>query len=115
MTDEELDNYLDGLKNEGWKVELRESGVVRLDDSFSQRYPQIPEGYVKFLQRVGSCTNAGETVWFLCAMTPPALPLSIYRSRGKDKSATYERGLDRIRNKKLIIISIISFDLFHPS
>jgi SMI1 / KNR4 family (SUKH-1) len=45
---------------------LRDSDDVRLDESFSRRYPQIPEGYVKFLQKVASCVNPAETVWFLC-------------------------------------------------
>jgi hypothetical protein len=67
MTDQELDNYVDLLKKEGWKVELIDSGGISLNESFSRRYPQIPEGYVKFLQRVASCVNAAETVCFLCA------------------------------------------------
>jgi hypothetical protein len=67
MTDQELDNYVDLLKKKGWKVELIGSGGVGLNGSFSRRYPQIPEGYVKFLQRVATCVNADETVWFLCA------------------------------------------------
>lgn len=66
MTDQELDNYVELLKKEGWKVELRDSGGVWLNESFSRRHPRIPEGYVKFLQRVASCVNAAETVWFLC-------------------------------------------------
>lgn len=67
MTDQELDNYIDLLKKKGWKVELNDSGVVSLNESFSRRYPRIPEGYVMFLERVASCINAAETVWFLCA------------------------------------------------
>jgi len=67
MTDQELDNYVDLLKKEGWKVELKDSGGVWLNESFSRRYPQIPESYITFLQRVVSCVNAAETVWFLCA------------------------------------------------
>lgn len=50
MTDQELDNYIDLLKKEGWQVELRDSGGVWLNESFSCRHPRIPEGYVKFLQ-----------------------------------------------------------------
>lgn len=44
MTDRELDNYIDLLKKAGWKVELNDTGAVRLNESFSRRYPQIPEG-----------------------------------------------------------------------
>jgi hypothetical protein len=66
MTDQELDNYVDLLKKEGWKVELMDSGGISLNESFSRRYLRIPEGYVKFLQ-VASCVNAAETVWFLYA------------------------------------------------
>ena len=62
MTDQEIDTYIDLLNKDGWKVELNDTGAVRLNESFSRRYPQIPEGYVKFLQRVASCVNAAETV-----------------------------------------------------
>jgi hypothetical protein len=67
MTDQELDNYIDLLKKQGWQVELNDSGAVSLDESFSRSYPQIPPSYIKFLQRVASCVNADETVWFLFA------------------------------------------------
>jgi hypothetical protein len=67
MTDGELDDYLDLLQQQGWKVELVDNGGLALNESFARRYPRIPEGYVKFLQRVASCVNADETVWFLCA------------------------------------------------
>lgn len=66
MTDQRLQEYLDLLGSKGWRVELWEDAPPALDSSFTERYPRIPTDYVKFLQRVKSCVNADETVWFLC-------------------------------------------------
>jgi hypothetical protein len=66
MTDQSLQEYLDLLGSKGWRVELWENAPPALGASFVGRYPRIPEDYVKFLQRVKSCVNADETVWFLC-------------------------------------------------
>lgn len=65
--DQELQEYLDLLRSKGWRVELwADGGPPALDSSFTQRYPRIPEDYLRFLQRVSSCVNADETVWYLC-------------------------------------------------
>jgi hypothetical protein len=32
------------MKNAAWKVELNDTGAVRLNDVFSRRYPRILEG-----------------------------------------------------------------------
>lgn len=65
MIDQQLDAFLDLLREEGWSVELRGGG--ELNESFSRRYPRIPEDYARFLRRVALCANADDTVWFLCA------------------------------------------------
>ena len=67
MTDQSLQEYLELLKSKGWTVELWDGATApALDASVTQRYPRIPADYLKFLQRVKSCANADETVWFLC-------------------------------------------------
>jgi len=66
MTTEELDAYLELLKSKGWSVELKQNGGVNLGESFTSRYPRVPEAYLKFLAHVASCANAADNVWFLC-------------------------------------------------
>lgn len=67
MSEQSLQEYLEALTNKGWRVELWAGATPpALDPSFTQRYPRIPAGYLEFLQRVKSCVNAEETVWFLC-------------------------------------------------
>lgn len=66
MTEQSLQEYLEALRTKGWQVELWEGETPPpLDASFTQRYPNIPADYLEFLQRVKSCENADETVWFL--------------------------------------------------
>ncbi len=64
--DQRLQEYFELLKEKGWRVEFWEGAPPALEASFADRYPRIPADYVKFLQRVKSCVNADETVWFLC-------------------------------------------------
>jgi SMI1/KNR4 family protein SUKH-1 len=66
VTDQQLDDYIAVLERQGWRVELTQ-GDVALSALFCSRHPKIPDSYMKFLQRVASCANASETVWFLCA------------------------------------------------
>lgn len=67
MTDQSLQEYLELLKRKGWRVELWAGATPpALDSAFTLRYPRIPADYVKFLERVKSCVNTDETVWFLC-------------------------------------------------
>ena len=67
MTDQSLQEYLELLKSNGWRVELWDAATPpALDASFTLRYPRIPADYLKFLQHVKLCENADETVWFLC-------------------------------------------------
>ena len=67
MTNEELDAFLELLRAKSWSIELTGNGGGNLNESFTRRYPRIPEDYAKFLRRVASCANADDTVWFLCA------------------------------------------------
>lgn len=67
MTDEELEAFLELLRERGWKVELSGDGGGGLGESFRRRYPRLPDDYEKFLRRVASCVNARGDVWFLCA------------------------------------------------
>lgn len=67
MTHETVDAYLDVLRAAGWKVELTPGGGTTLNESFTRRYPRVPDSYREFLDHVKSCVNADETVWFLCA------------------------------------------------
>jgi hypothetical protein len=67
LTVQDLDAYIELLRSKGWKVELTDGGPFTLDPSFTSRYPRIPESYLQFLQKVASCVNPDETVWFLCA------------------------------------------------
>jgi hypothetical protein len=64
----DLDAYIELLRNHGWSVRLRDGSVaLTLNDAFTRRHPRIPDGYLRFLERVASCVNSDETVWFLCA------------------------------------------------
>ena len=67
MTHESVAAYLDVLRAAGWKVELTSGGGTTLNESFTLRHPQVPDGYREFLDRVKSCANADESVWFLCS------------------------------------------------
>ena len=67
LSDAAIDGYLALLRSKGWKITLASGTVELTDEAFRRRYPHIPEQYRKFLSRVASCTNADETVWFLCA------------------------------------------------
>jgi hypothetical protein len=67
MTDDEIEKYLDLLREKGWKIELTQNNGLDLIESFRRRYLRIPEDYSQFLRRVAHCSNASETVWFLCA------------------------------------------------
>lgn len=67
MTEQSLQEYIVALRSKGWRVELWEGETPPpLNPSFTQRYPSVPADYLEFLQRVKSCENADETVWFLC-------------------------------------------------
>ena len=67
MTEQSLQEYLEALKSKGWRVELWQGATApALDSSITERYPNIPADYLDFLQRVKSCVNEEETVWFLC-------------------------------------------------
>jgi hypothetical protein len=66
MTDESLEAYLDVLRGAGWRIELTTGRGTTLNESFTVRHPRIPGDYMKFLERVSSCVNADDTVWFLC-------------------------------------------------
>ena len=55
-----------GLRRQGWAVEERPFGPLRLPPHVAARYPTLPESLAGFLRRVTSCVNAAETAWFLC-------------------------------------------------
>lgn len=102
MTNEELDDFLDLLRTQGWRVELRESGAGNLNESVSRRYPHIPEDYAKFLRRVASCVNASDTVWFFCAddyngTSPAVFSWNEFEKMGLEAAEGNEQASQQIR------------------
>jgi hypothetical protein len=67
LSDEELDAYIEVLRSHGWRIEPADGGPVTLGPEFTSRHPRMPDAYLRFLQKVASCVNPDETVWFLCA------------------------------------------------
>jgi SMI1 / KNR4 family (SUKH-1) len=102
MTNEQLDAFLELLMIEGWKIQLREPCDGNLNESFYRRYPRIPEDYTKFLQRVASCVNADDTVWFCCTddyngTSPAAFAWDEFERMGLEGAREDAQKADQIR------------------
>ena len=54
------------LQARGWKIQHSTSQEPLLPPDLQRRYPLVPPEVTGFLQTMESCTNAEETVWFLC-------------------------------------------------
>jgi len=66
MTDDELNQFLNLLRREGWEVVEKKDSKLDLGFPVSSRYPNLPEDFMFFLGRVAVCANAADNVWFLC-------------------------------------------------
>ena len=60
------DELLQALKDKGWNVETSDSSEPLLPADLQRRYPRLPAELTDFLERIESCVNADENIWFLC-------------------------------------------------
>ena len=56
---------LKALRNQGWQIE-EDNSAFQLPKPIKTRYAVLPEELMQFLSGLKSCTNAGQTAWFLC-------------------------------------------------
>ena len=61
-----LDDFLRSAIEHGWKIKQKAQPTLALHGEMSQRLPALPDDYRRFLERVASCMNAGDNVWFNC-------------------------------------------------
>ncbi|MDR1317740.1 MAG: hypothetical protein LBK13_12815, partial [Spirochaetales bacterium] len=62
---EKLNDFINWIKNNGWKITLKNNDIKNLPQNVFERY-DIPIEYKQFLENIGTCVNANENVWFLC-------------------------------------------------
>lgn len=53
------------LKN-GWEIKMRQNSDVNITEEVIQRYPEIPNDFLVFLQSIDICITPDEKSWFLC-------------------------------------------------
>ena len=78
MTRQELDGFLDALRQAGWNVATNADDALNLNPDLLARYQRIPDAYSAFLRHVTECSNPAQTAWFLCA--------SDYNADGSDET-----------------------------
>jgi hypothetical protein len=61
-----LEHFLRSATEHGWKIIKKAQPNIALCGEVSQRFPVLPDDYRYFLERVASCANAGQAVWFNC-------------------------------------------------
>lgn len=54
------------MKENGWNVEWNETQEERLPEAITDRYKNIPEQWMEFIQRIRRMVCPDETTWFLC-------------------------------------------------
>jgi hypothetical protein len=55
-----------GWQQRGWRIERSSSREPLLPVEVGRRYPRLPVELIRFLERIESCVNADENVWFSC-------------------------------------------------
>ena len=59
-------DLLTALRDKGWNIQLSDSREPLLPPDLQRRYPRVPVELTDFLERLESCVNADENIWFLC-------------------------------------------------
>jgi len=59
-------DLLTALRDKGWKMQLSDSREPLLPPDLQRRYPRVPVELTDFLERIESCVNVDENIWFLC-------------------------------------------------
>lgn len=54
------------LRDKGWDVQLSDSREPLFPADVRRRYPRVPVELTDFLERIETCVNADENIWFLC-------------------------------------------------
>jgi len=54
------------LRQEGWKIELKDQPSLNLNPEFLQRFPNLTSDHRVFLERVRSAVSPDEKAWLLC-------------------------------------------------
>jgi hypothetical protein len=65
MTVEIINEFTEWAKRNQWNITPGNGDIGKLPKKIIERY-NIPEGYRRFLENVKTCTNAEESIWFLC-------------------------------------------------
>jgi hypothetical protein len=60
------EDLLTTLRRAGWQVQYSAPCQFSLPSTVQQRYQSLPQEVTAFLGKLKSCTNAEQTVWFLC-------------------------------------------------
>ena len=60
------DELFKALRDKGWTVQPSQSRAPLLPAELQRRYPRLPAELTDFLERIESCANADEDIWFLC-------------------------------------------------
>jgi hypothetical protein len=60
-----MGDFINWAQKNGWKITLKNSKIENLPKDIAERY-NIPDEYKTFLENMDICTNADESVWFLC-------------------------------------------------
>ena len=59
-----IDDFREWAKENNWKITLKNNGV-NIPKGILERY-SIPKEYRTFLEKIETCVNESENVWFLC-------------------------------------------------
>jgi predicted phosphohydrolase len=65
MAVEIINEFIEWAKRNKWNITVGDEDIGKLPKKIIKKY-NIPEGYKKFLENVKTCTNAKESIWFLC-------------------------------------------------
>lgn len=61
-----MEEFLDYIKEQGWKVVLHQKKEKFLPQVIKERYKTVPQSWLDFINTVRSMQNNDETTWFLC-------------------------------------------------
>lgn len=62
-----INRIYDALRKKGWTISRRNVSPCSLPACISNRYSNIPDEWVMFINSFSDCVSPDKTVWFLCA------------------------------------------------
>jgi hypothetical protein len=58
--------FISWAKDNEWDIIVKSEAELKLNDSLTSRYKQIPESYIEFLKIIKQCFTPNEKTWFIC-------------------------------------------------